>query len=424
MSSLTPVYHQLKSDPDDVNEIPLDDFTEQSPSLETSPSKDTCPSHAKCCSDKDGRASIVHRCCRGLAVLCCVGLALHILIGVTALVYVGAQTHRCLHPNHRETIVYNFAPGAVEGIHVELVSGRVKVRASPEVEEIEVRLTKAAHSDELLMYMVPHALMEEKKFHLRVDSPSFDWHHCQIATVEVVVPESMTYVTSNIDLAFSVILGSVEVAFHDERTFKSIDAHADVGLVYGRNFHASETFSASVGLGGLRLKDFHAPSITANVDVGFIHARHVESMDSSVALGIGFANLGHWSTYSLNLIANIGYVHMGEFYHTKIVKAHVAYGKLRFVPETWQGTFTLESPYGYLSFDNGEQIPDPVFEQNDMAKMTGYLTLVPEADGSKPATFENDLQLSSIYGAVSVFVPNTPNKHFYERHAHKKYPNK
>jgi hypothetical protein len=319
--------------------------------------------------------------------------------------------------------VYTFESAPVKALEFSLVSGHVKVRTSKHVNNVEVHLTKGAHSDELLNYIVHTSTFENGKFTLRVDSPSFDWNHCQIATVEVIVPEAMT-VTSPMDFSASVVVGKIDLVLSEDYPLGVVALHTELGIINGHDFHAREAIVVTAGVGALHLKNFHSPQVSATVDFGYIRARNVEAVQALVEVKTGVARLNHWSSLEFTLNSNIGWVHLGDFYHTKKVVATVNYGKLRFVPETWQGAFTLESPYGFISFDQHSSIPEPTYDERGLAKIAGHLVFEPLETQADPTKFEDTLSLTSVYGAVSVFVPAIPSEKFYEKHGHYKYPGK
>jgi len=418
---LSPVYKSIKEGQALDEEIALEDF----PSTKQSSDKDECCEKKSskrgcfCRRNKKSKRSLIVRLCRCLSVTVLVGLTLWLITGAAMLTYIGAKTHRCVHPRHSASQAFEWVPATLSTLELGVVSGTLNIRSCPYAKNVSLTVHTYAGTEELLNTMVlQRETIATGGERLVLLAPSFDFTHCQRAVFDVIVPEG-----AGLDIKAQGLLARVDVhaaksAVHNLVVSTSV-AHVDI--------HSSELsgdLRIDSELGIVKHRDVTVQGdIRTELRTGYLSVKNVvaEGTHSSV-VRIGVAKLYH-------VEAKKEFTHASEIAHvsmwgidTPSLKSRVDYGVLIASPDKdFAGHFTARSPYGFLKATHGHVVGSRfTVEKETLALIEGSVKPKTEATASDsdsdsaaaaPVTeVARSITLDALYGRVELFVPDPETK--------------
>jgi hypothetical protein len=242
-------------------------------------------------------------------------------------------------------------------------------------------------------------LSPEGIFELMVNSPSFDWNHCQLTHIELVLP---TNLPPEIKYALTATVQFGKVVVADlSNPLDSLDAYARFGHVKVHDVEVENSLIASARVGAVKMARVAADAVIAEVATGGMHVKHVTANSGVARVETGYAKLNNWAVRTMFAWTEFGYLGMHNFPQNDGVTASVDYGKLSYVPHSdFSGHVTMESPYGFLHFDQASKVDEPLIQEQTPAKVDALFQYT---------TMEADMpehNFNSIYGSIKFFVPN------------------
>lgn len=425
MASLQPVYQQVRLLSDE--EIDLHDVTTSETKENESCSRKTqcCAKSDKSCCKNDecstcpqDRSSTAteKKCCRkkhsyGRRLCACVcgflvfGLLLWVTSSVALVSYLGVKTYRCLHPSYSDTVKFVFDDNEVHEFDIGVVSGVINIRTCPKIEKTTVFVTRKAASSELLETMPIERHLNNGRFALIVQMPSFDFQHCQHATVDLVIPERLAD-SARYTIRAQTILGKVNV--HAPRmTFRNVKIFSKVGLISTSHVKVDGKLEAEAEVGVIRARHVQATGAALRSYVGWVSARNVESDQVDVNVNVGRAKLFNFEAPEVSLTSDVGYLTAVGFNDLKTLDARVQYGKLNFVTEPgFMGDFSLRSPFGFIRVGHDKKVEKPHFVQNRPYHVSGSFGVHDNHNDDV-----NKVRMRGAYAAFSLYVPKDKDKH-------------
>jgi len=424
MASLQPVYEKLKLASDveiDLVEMPsLVDTNVVTPSVKEN--KWECKewrSKSKCCSDstdatspskcdKDKCASKKRSFGRRLCACACgfivFGLVLWVLSGIAVVSYFGAKTYRCLHPRHQAVTEFVFDDDEVKEFDLGVASGQILITTCSKIEKTTLFVMRRASSPDLLDTMPVDKNLANGVFSLNVLMPSFDFHHCQHAALELVIPERLAK-TQHYGIKAQAIVGKVTVnAPH--HSFSKVSLLSNVGMIKADGVKSESTFEAEARVGLVVARGITAKGASLRSTVGYVKAYMVQVDEAEVFVETGKACLGFFSAKTVTLASEIGLINAFAFSEVKSLDAQVDYGRLNYVTggtDAFKGHFSVESPYGFIDVAYGKSVQAPKLEQNTPAVIAGSF-------GDQPAPVAGvqadvaQLKLKATYAQINLLV--------------------
>eukprot|EP01128_Nolandella_sp_AFSM9_P011287 TRINITY_DN7_c1_g2_i1.p1 TRINITY_DN7_c1_g2~~TRINITY_DN7_c1_g2_i1.p1 ORF type:complete len:454 (-),score=80.50 TRINITY_DN7_c1_g2_i1:167-1456(-) len=423
---LTPVYQLLhQQDAQDDTMIPLESVHDYSQSASVSATPATVAPKKGCCSgkkqgscSKKSSSSRLGRCCGCLGKLFVLAFILMAIGSLISFAVMSVKVHRCLNPAHSRRTEYIFEDSEVTGFDLSAVSGDVSVHTCDRAEKLTLRVTTAAHSTDLLNTMNSKSQILAGIFHHSVDSPSFDFKHCQLTHYHLTVP---TRLAAKLKLNAHVLAG--KISLHTENyEFESLDLNVEFGAVVARDVTTSGLFKANAQVGAVSTRDVTATDVLLYTHTGFIHSRHTVAEAGLAHSVYGGMTLNHWQVAKVRAENEMGVINLRNVPQTESLEAIMKYGRLNFQPRgDWYGSFEVTSPFGFVSNESAKSARPHVLEIDNEAHIKGYVAPGEQQDDVIP-TEGAEVTLSSVWGSVAVFRGSALYQHHQKQSHHKKHP--
>jgi len=316
--------------------------------------------------------------------------------------YVGVRTYRCLNPKFSDTVQYTFNDAEVKAFDIGIVSGVINVHTCPVAEKITLRVVNKAASHDLLETMPLSKKLVDGVLSLTVMAPSFDLHNCQHTEVMLVIPERLAK-TNQLSLKAQTILGKI-VVDAPHHTFAKLSVFANVGLIRAHDVTVLEEAEIETKFGRVVADHVSAKGVSIKSTVGFITAESIKSDDIVVNVETGKAKLASLEGASVKVTSDFGYV-CGFNFNTPNLDARVEYGLLNYWSKgSWEGEFTVASPYGFIDVKHDGHVTGPKLVQNTPAIIQGAFAkdnTHTTAVVAKP----NHINLQAQFANVNFYVP-------------------
>jgi hypothetical protein len=239
-----------------------------------------------------------------------------------------------------------------------------------------------------------------------VETPSFDWTHCQHASIELVVPEN-----AHLDVKAQALLARLSIRA-DERALRHVLVSAKAAYTDIADTTVAGTLRVESELGYLRVKEVAAAeNIVAEVRTGAIYAKQVMANGTiHSTVRFGKASLNH-----VNAVA--GFRHESEMAHVSMwnvnagqnISARVDYGSVSVgASADFEGTFAAHSPYGFLSFRKADQAEGVKVTKETLDTIEGQVV---HPSVTTLAKAPKHLSVDAVYASVDVFVASPDTKH-------------
>jgi hypothetical protein len=379
-----------------------------------------CEAQTSACCSKDGKKrSVGARICRCLAATVVVGLVLWLVTGAAFVTYFGAKAHRCLHPRHTGVREFTWTPAEVPTLELGLVAGGISVRSCPHAKNVSLVVRTYAANPDLLNTMVleraPLAGPQTPGQRIVLAAPSFDWAHCQRASMELVVPEG-----AKIDVKLQGILAHLDVRA-DKEALRHVVISATAASIDVQRSHLAGMLRVESEVAHMRVRDVSATEgVVADVRIGSMELRSVDAGTAAIAttLRIGKACLSHITAASLSHQSELAYFGAWDV-SVQNLTARVDTGSLNVgASQDFSGSFAVRSPFGFVSVRHGDQVSGLVLSKETLAVIEGSHL---NAAAAKPVLNGRMLppahmELDAVYGSVDLFVPNPETAHERSRH--------
>jgi len=399
MATLQPVYQQIKDIPDE--EIAMDDLARSPETKEDSKESngcDSCPSSdKKCC--KEGRPrSLARRLCTCACGFVVFGLFLWVIGGAAFVSYLSIKTYRCVHPRHQVLTTFTFDDKEVKEFDIGVVSGFINVRTCPMADKITMNVYRRASSPELIQTMPVEKSLQDGVFKINVLSPSFDFQHCQSASIDLIIPQKWAD-KLHLILKAQTILGKITVdAPH--HVFDKISLYANLGLVKADHVVTQNALELEARVGCAHAGNTKSKSIALRSSVGGVCAQNIKAEVAEIEVATGRASLSYLDVVKATITSELGWVSVWALGNVESLEARVDYGRLNVSPDRgWGGKFTVDSPYGWLDVTHAKNANAPVLEKNTPAVISGKYAL--NADAKEVSV----LNMKATYAAINLFLP-------------------
>jgi hypothetical protein len=210
-----------------------------------------------------------------------------------------------------------------------------------------LKITEGAATQNLLLAMKTQHTIKAGVLHLFSMGPTFDWYHCQLSHIEVVVP-----VSSHLDLTAQTVSGLITV--NAKSAFNSVALGTSFGVIKSHNLHVREALNVRAMVGYVSLHDVQSNITQVEVSTGVAHIHSLEGINTRVNVRAGFARVNTiHSKQSLLMAVEIGSICAKEIGPSKTTHVAVEYGFLKLKPTKESCyAFLMETQYGQLTVVN------------------------------------------------------------------------
>jgi len=262
--------------------------------------------------------------------------------------FVASAVHHCIHPTHHRVTDLVFSPEEIKGLDLFAVAGSINVRSCPFAKNITIRISEGAHNENLLQMMKTDYSVKSNIVHLFSMGPSFDWYHCQMSHIDVLVPSSL----SHFHLTAQVVSGLISV--DAKSSFEKVELGTSFGVVKSHNLHVTQSLNIRAMLGYVSLHEIHSNITQIELQTGVAHLHSFQGLDTKVEVRAGFVHFNKiFSSNSLTMIADVGAICAKDIGPSKTTHAVVEYGYLRLRPTASSCyAFLMETHFGHLTIVN------------------------------------------------------------------------
>jgi hypothetical protein len=354
-----------------------------------------------------------------LAAIVVVGFVLWLVTGAAFATYLGAKAHRCLHPRHTGVREFTWAPAELSTLELGVVAGGISVRSCPHAKNVSLVVRTYAATPDLLNTMVlervPISDAETHGQRIVLAAPSFDWAHCQRASMELVVPEG-----AKLDVKLQGILAHVDVRA-DKEALRHVVITGTVASVDVQRAHLAGLLRIESEVAHVRVRDVSAAQgVVADVRLGSVELRSVNASAAAISttLRVGKACFSHVTAASLSHQSELAYVSAWDV-SAQNLTALVDTGALNVgAAQDFSGAFAVRSPFGFVSVRHGDEVSGLVLSKETLAEIEGSHL---NAAATKPVLNGRMLPpakitLDAVYGSVDLFVPNPETEHERSHH--------
>jgi len=231
-----------------------------------------------------------------------------------------------------------------------LVTGYVNIKYSDDATTIDVRvLDKYRHKDLVEVKSFSTNLSVDKGIiSISSESPAFDFHACQHASIEIVIPKKYRHAIS-----FTGIVKTGFVKFSGEYSVAvgAVDIAVEAGFIKVKHLNA-QSLSLSVELGLIKAREIISVQATKlEVHTGFIKSRDIITKDFQSIVKYGGSR--HRDVVADTITANTkwGYtsiVDVSSFNQVQNINMNTGYGKSRLLLNNPNLNFTLSNKKGFM----------------------------------------------------------------------------
>jgi len=400
MASLQPVYEQIKDVQD--KDIQLVELGVSSDEPKEAHKDDKCCSEVnneKSC--RNGKRSFARRlcgCCCGFFIF---GVMLWMISGAAFVSYMGVKTYRCVHPRHQSVTTFIFEDNEVNEFDIGVVSGFINVRTCPMADKITLVVARRSSQPELLETMPLEKSLAHGIFKLNVLAPSFDFQHCQSASIDLIIPQKLAD-KLHLSLKAQTILGKITVNT-PKHTFDKLSLFANLGLVKAADVRVNNAFEAEARVGVVHADHVKAKGGVLRTTFGALCVQQITVDEAEFHVETGRATLNYVEAKKVTITSELGWISAWSLGQLQTLDARVDYGRLNVSPGAdWSGKFTVESPYGWIDASHAKDAIEPLLEKNTPAVISGKYKVA--ADAKEVST----MTMKAIYGAVNFFLPSPP----------------
>jgi len=224
------------------------------------------------------------------------------------------------------------------------VSGTVTVHSCPHAKNISIRISEGAANEDLLSMMETKYTVKHKVLHLFSMGPSFDWFHCQMSHIEVLVPSSAV-----LNLTAQTISGIISV--QARANFDRVDLGTSFGIIKSSHLHVENTLNIRAILGYVSLHEVKSNVTHVEIQTGVAHLHEFKGINTRVQIKVGLAHFNALeSQKELFMEVDVGSICARDIVPAKTTHAVVEYGHLRFRPRADSCyAFLMETHYGQLN---------------------------------------------------------------------------
>jgi hypothetical protein len=335
-----------------------------------------------------------------------VGALVWMLSAAAVVSYVGIKAHRCLHPRHVAVQEFHFSPKEMSNLELGLVAGSLSIRSCSHAKNVSLVVRTYAGTQALLDTMVLEKSTIANGHRFVVETPSFDFTHCQHTSYELVVPEN-----AHLDVKAQALLARLSIRA-DERALRHLLVNAKAAHIDIADTHVAGTMRVETELGYLRVKEVSAgENIIAEVRTGAISLKEIEANGTVHSIvRFGKASLNHVNAgLSFRHESEMAYVSMWDVTAAQNVSARVDYGSVQVgASSDFEGTFAAHSPYGFLSFRKADQADGVKVTKETLDAIEGNVI---HPSVSSLAKAPKHLAIDAVYGSVDLFLANPDNQH-------------
>jgi hypothetical protein len=246
-----------------------------------------------------------------------------------------------------------------------------------------------------------------------VETPSFDWTHCQHTSYELVVPEN-----AHLDVKAQALLARLSIRA-DEHALRHVLINAKAAHIDIADTHVAGTLRVESELGYLKVKEVSAAeNIIAEVRTGSLYVKEIEANGTvHSVLRFGKASLNHVSAgTSFKHESEMAYVSMWNVNAGQDLTARVDFGSLSVgTSSAFEGTFAARSPFGFLTFRKSDQAEGVKVTKETLDTIEGN---VAHASISGLTKAPKHIAIDAVYGSIDLFMAAPDTK--YERSHHSK----
>jgi len=308
----------------------------------------------------------------------------------------------------------------VRALELGVVAGDVRIRSCPYARNVSLTVRTFAASEALLSTMVLDDKWDTASATRRLvlSAPSFDWMHCQRASMELVVPESLAV---PLDVKAQLLLGRLEASHVHGAALRHLSLSGSLAHVNVHDVELAGTATLAADVAAARVDELRADRLVLALGVAAVKVQRAElasAMDAQ--LRIGHARLGHVKApQSATLSAELAWASLYDMESPQLT-ARVDYGAVNVIAhEDFAGRFEAVSPYGFLAVDAADQVEGVTYAKQTLAEISGsrdrLVIAATEAavdtpketvKASETVSASTSMSLRSIYGSVSLFFPN------------------
>jgi len=172
--------------------------------------------------------------------------------------------------------------------------------------------------------------------------PSFDWHHCQLSHITVIIPH---HVQPNVQA--HVVSGYINVRGSDRTGFKNLKLTTSLGYIKTDKIKVQNELDIQLFTGFLSSQETTSGFSNFQVETGMIDLYKTWSNESNVEVGLGAIKARSvQSEKNIHMTTGIGAI-CAEM-DSKKISTHVDYGFLRVKPADSNYYFKMSSKWGVV----------------------------------------------------------------------------
>jgi len=261
--------------------------------------------------------------------------------------FVATSIRHCIHPTHHRVTSLSFSPQEVSGLDLFAVAGTITVHSCPYAKNINLKISEGAANEKLLQAMKTEHSLKAGVLHLFSTGPSFDWYHCQMSHIEVVVPTS-----SRLNLTAQAVSGFITV--NSKSAFDRVALGTSFGIVKSHHLRVIDSLNVRAMIGYVSLHEVIAKTAQVDVSTGVARIHTLKATDTRIEVRAGVAHINDVdSKHSLSMGVEVGGICAQEIGPSKTTQVAVEYGYLRLRPtEDSCYAFLMETRYGQLTVLN------------------------------------------------------------------------
>jgi len=251
----------------------------------------------------------------------------------------------------------SYSPCQVKGLDLNAVAGSITIRSCPHAKNVTVLVREAAHSALGLQEMAVQSILQDGILQVAAMGPSFDWNHCQLSHITVIIPKS-----AFLTVEAHVVSGHIDA--HAVQ-FKNLKLTTSVGYIRTHDVKISNELEIQLFAGYAHVHTTTSNITNLEIENGMIDVHTSWFLkETSIAVGFGFIRTRHLlSPQSLALTVGIGGICSEIGSESQLIDAHVDYGFLRIKPSDSSFYFTMKSNWGIVDVINHEEKPKFILQE-------------------------------------------------------------